>query len=893
MLFAGTASASSPTPVPVNVHVKQSDSSPLAGADIHYKCGSSTLDFGTTDTSGNVTGNLPDGSSCTLTAIYRNSSSAQTVTITDPTNLEFQTSAVTVSLSDHSGGALAGGTVAFQPSTGGSTIYLNPVGSTTDGTGSVVGQLFDGTYNFRMQYNAGTEWRNNVSVGGATTVPFQTGLLSVVYSNQLAFGGPTGDSAFFTKSGTELLPGTYNFHARGVGYPVGSHAAGSGCQPITIDAPAAGTTATKSIVAAQIKDSQGAPLAGATASYYAGGWASLGTTDSTGSVCQAINGNWGNVYVAMTYQGTRQQIGPQNVTTNSVFSFQTTDVAVQLQDADGNPLDTGNVSYYAGGWHTVGDTSGGQVNVEMLPGSYSFAMTYNHTREQRNGVAISGPTTNVTFQTGRLTAHFSESFDWLNSEFYPFSQPTMEFLPGNINLDFQGCYVPLTITAGDHLVKSGILVKLSDSSGHPLAGGVASAYVHGWHLVGTTTASGKTCAAFDGTLGNTAVAVVYKGSRQQISQNEPTNSVYNFQTANVVVQLRNSSDALSDTGTASYYAGGWHPIGTTSGGTVSVQLLPGSYSFAMTFNGTREQFNGVAISGTSTDVVFQTTDAVVQLKDSAGDLITGPVAGIASYYASGWHAIGTTGNTGQVDVQMLPGSYSFAMTFNGTREQFNGVAISGTSTDVVFQTTDAVVQLKDSAGDLITGPAAGAASYYASGWHAIGTTGNTGQVDVQMLPGSYSFAMTFNGTREQFNHVAISGPSTDVIFQTTDVVVKLEDSAGAPLDTGTASYYAGGWHPIGTTTSGQVDVQMLPGSYSFAMTVNGTREQFNHVATSGTPVTFQTGEVDSATATNYYASGWKPFTSGVQLLPGSYTFRFSSGPNAIETIHAGQVNTIP
>ena len=56
----------------------------------------------------------------------------------------------------------------------------------------------------------------------------------------------------------------------------------------------------------------------------------------------------------------------------------------------------------------------------------------------------------------------------------------MEFLPGNINLDFEGCYVPLTINAGDHLVKSGVLVKLTDSSGHPLAGGVASAYVRGW-----------------------------------------------------------------------------------------------------------------------------------------------------------------------------------------------------------------------------------------------------------------------------------------------------------------------------------------------------------------------------------------------------------------------------
>ena len=35
----------------------------------------------------------------------------------------------------------------------------------------------------------------------------------------------------------------------------------------------------------------------------------------------------------------------------------------------------------------------------------------------------------------------------------------------------------------------------------------------------------------------TAAAVTYNGTRQQISQNQPANSVYGFQTANVVLQL--------------------------------------------------------------------------------------------------------------------------------------------------------------------------------------------------------------------------------------------------------------------------------------------------------------------------------------------------------------------
>ncbi len=165
-----------------------------------------------------------------------------------------------------------------------------------------------------------------------------------------------------------------------------------------------------------------------------------------------------------------------------------------------------------------------------------------------------------------------------------------------------------------------------------------------------------------------------------------------------------------------------------------------------------------------------------------------------------------------------------------------------------------------------------------------------------MLPGSYSFAMTYNGTRQQLNSQAVSVNSTTVTFQTSDVAVNLIDSSGAPLDTGTASYYASGWHTIGDTSNGVTHVQMLPGSYSFAMTYLGTRGQLNSQPVSGTSssVTFQTGAVhsDAGTATSYYASGWKPFTQDMQLLPGTYTFSFSDTANASYQVSAGVVTSI-
>ena len=151
--------------------------------------------------------------------------------------------------------------------------------------------------------------------------------------------------------------------------------------------------------------------------------------------------------------------------------------------------------------------------------------------------------------------------------------------------------------------------------------------------MGTTDAAGRACATFDGTLGTTAVAMVYNGTRQQVSQNQPTDSVYRFGTSDVTVQLESSAGDLMDTGTASYYASGWHNLGPTSGGQVHVEMLPGSYAFAMTYNGTREQVNGVGVSGSSSTVTFQTTAATAQLVDHTGT--AGLAGGSASYYAPG------------------------------------------------------------------------------------------------------------------------------------------------------------------------------------------------------------------------------------------------------------------
>jgi hypothetical protein len=57
---------------------------------------------------------------------------------------------------------------------------------------------------------------------------------------------------------------------------------------------------------------------------------------------------------------------------------------------------------------------------------------------------------------------------------------------------------------------------------------------------------------------------------------------------------------------------------------------------------------------------------------------------------------------------------------------------------------------------------------------------------------------------------------------------------------------------------------------------------------------FRTVQVHSGsgTCTRYYAGGWRPFVQDMQLLPGSYTFRCSTGSDRTFVIAAGTVNHI-
>ena len=424
-----------------------------------------------------------------------------------------------------------------------------------------------------------------------------------------------------------------------------------------------------------------------------------------------------------------------------------------------------------------------------------------------------------------------------------------------------------------------VTVELKDSAGGPLSGGVVQYYSGGWQAFGTTDTSGKVSKEL--APGTYTFRMTYGFANHEKSQNIATNPTVVFQTISAAVQLKDSTGAFIDTGTVQYYSGGWRDIGSTSGGQVTKELLPGTHTFRMTYGfANQDKSQNIAADPT---VVFQTINATVQLKDSTGTLMD---TGTVQYYSGGWRDIGNTSG-GQVSKELLPGTYTFSMNYVYARqEKAQNVATNPT---VVFQTINATVQLKDSTGALMD---TGTVQYYSGGWRDIGATSG-GQVSKELLPGSYTFSMNYAFARQEKSQNVATNPT--VVFQTINAAVQLKDSTGALMDTGTVQYYSGGWRDISNTSGGQVSKELLPGTYTFSMNYAFARQEKSQNIAADPTVVFNTGRVhsDSGSCTQYYAGGWRVFTQDMELLPLTYTFRFNdTTPDTPYTIISGTVNHI-
>ena len=289
-------------------------------------------------------------------------------------------------------------------------------------------------------------------------------------------------------------------------------------------------------------DSHGNPLSGGEVSGYQGGWSNYGTTDANGNLL-VFDKNPSSL--AMKYLGGRQQKNGINFSVTPVVVFQTKEVTMEIKDHNGNyTLEADNLQYYASGWKVFGsgNTSGGKETMEMLPVKYSFALRYKGGRQQKNHHNVDvNPV--VTFQTKEVT---------------------MEIIDHNGNHTLEA----------DHL----------------------QYYASGWKVFGSGNTSGGV-ETMEMLPLKYSFAMKYKGGRQQKNHHDvDVNPVVTFQTQIANMYLLDYLNNPISGGIATYYASGWKSVGTTDGnGLASIELLPVSYSFRMSYAGKSNQQNHITV----------------------------------------------------------------------------------------------------------------------------------------------------------------------------------------------------------------------------------------------------------------------------------------------------------
>ena len=354
---------------------------------------------------------------------------------------------------------------------------------------------------------------------------------------------------------------------------------------------------------------------------------------------------------------------------------------------------------------------------------------------------------------------------------------------------------------------SNLKVRLFNSEAKPLPGGALQYYESSWK---DATSNGDGSFSVNTTQSTVSLRMTYAYGSQTKQNVSVSGGPMIFQTTNVSARLNDSFGNPVDTGTVQYYAGAWRDFGATTNGIASKELLPGTYSFRMTYaSGSNDKQQDI---GANPTVVFQTVKANALLQNSQGTPID---VGTVQYYAGAWRAFGTTTN-GVATKELLPNTYSFRMTYAyGSNDKQQNI---GTDPNVIFRTVNATVQLKDSQGNLRD---QGTVQYYAGAWRSFGTTSG-GISSKELLPTSYSFRMTSDYVSNDKTQ-DLSSNST-VSFSSVLCTISVKNGQGEPVSGATISYYAGAWRTIGTTANGVITKELLPANLSFRVSYNGATQ---------------------------------------------------------------------
>ncbi|MDJ0792485.1 MAG: hypothetical protein QNJ71_11370 [Acidimicrobiia bacterium] len=712
-----------------------------------------------------------------------------TTTVPETTQEPIPTATITVSLVTADSAPLAGGSVTV--SSGEQAV---PIGATDD-TGTVTTDVVAGRYLVTIEYDGSTASESIEVVDQAVRVEFVTGRLQVTFSGQASVGRQP-----YTEP-RDLLPGTYELSFFDDERPVRT-------ADVIVEA---GSEQHVTGIYATLSDSRGAGVAHGTLSVLEdGGWSVIGTTDDEGILLRLVEGpTTENLSLQMQAPGGGAATLEQDPAANSFFDFATQAGVASLVDSEGSPLAGGRLSILSNErWHDVGATgASGTVSFEAFPGSYSIAMAYNGTREQRNDVDPF--TRNRPFQTGRLTLQFSGTTEWGSDSLQVYDGPE-QVLPGSYVVRLSGEGRPavmdsIDVEAGSDATATGVYVTVLDADGDPVEGAQARLRMSGSPSLGTTDERGVTASLVEGLLsGRKRVEATVNGTTARLRQDIATNSFYDFRTMTGTVEVLSYTGDAVEGVEVLQKTKAWSPIGTTDeSGTVRFEVFPGTKRTYRVTHAESTASRAHRFSLERNTLTFQSMLASVAVVDGAGDPIEG-LEVLAKHKK--WVPAGTTDATGSVTFEIFPGTKrSHRVSINGTTATRNHKFTESKPT-VTFQTTTATVSVKDSEGSPLVGVAV---DQKAGKWRTVGTTDESGTVVFEAFPTNRRYRVTVGGTTAAKSHKFTAEKDT-LAFQTIAATIHLRTRDGQPLPGVEVQQKSNGWVTIGTSDrAGNVTIELF------------------------------------------------------------------------------------
>ncbi len=428
-----------------------------------------------------------------------------------------------------------------------------------------------------------------------------------------------------------------------------------------------------------------------------------------------------------------------------------------------------------------------------------------------------------------------------------------------------------------------VSVVLTSSVGEPIAGGLVEVHTGGWREVGVTGVEGLV--SFEMLASRRTFRVTHGGVANSVKQDVAVDPVVVFATVPVSVVLTSSVGEPIAGGLVEVHTGGWREVGVTGvEGLVSFEMLASRRTFRVTHGGVANSVKqDVAVDPV---VVFATVPVSVVLTSSVGEPIAG---GLVEVHTGGWREVGVTGVEGLVSFEMLASRRTFRVTHGGVANSVKqDVAVDPV---VVFATVPVSVVLTSSVGEPIAG---GLVEVHTGGWREVGVTGVEGLVSFEMLASRRTFRVTHDGVANSVKQDVAVDPV--VVFATVPVSVVLTSSVGEPIAGGLVEVHTGGWREVGVTgVEGLVSFEMLASRRTFRVTHDGVR--VNQRATvPDEDVVFRTVAVvadEGVDIERYRAGTLRPFSDGIEVLPGRIEFRLADGTRERVNLTAGAVNSVP